>query len=123
MLASGFRQSAPVLELLAGKDQTLLIRRDALLASDLLLDIVDGVGRFDVQRDGLAREHLDEDLHSSPTILHGTIGRGRRPGDRLPDQMMTFLLLLCLVLSDKTSKTAHTDAVPGTGLPVPLTRR
>ena len=50
-----------VLELLAGEDEPLLIRRDALLVLDLLLDIIDGVGRLDVERDGLSREGLDKD--------------------------------------------------------------
>jgi len=39
-------KSATVLELLAGEDQTLLVRGDALLVLDLGLDIVDGVGRL-----------------------------------------------------------------------------
>ncbi len=30
---------------------------------NLRLDIVDGVGRFDLEGDGLTREGLDEDLH------------------------------------------------------------
>ena len=30
---------------------------------NLALDIVDGVGRLDLEGDGLAREGLDEDLH------------------------------------------------------------
>ena len=56
------RKSAAVLELLAGKDETLLIGRDALLVLDLGLDVVDGVGRLDVEGDGLAGQSLDEDL-------------------------------------------------------------
>ena len=37
-------QRAAVLQLLAGEDQALLIRRNALLVLDLLLDVLDGVG-------------------------------------------------------------------------------
>ena len=38
-------ESAAVFQLLAGgKDQTLLVRRNALLILDLLLHVVDGVG-------------------------------------------------------------------------------
>ena len=37
-------QSATVLQLLAGKDQTLLVRRDTLLVLDLALDILNCVG-------------------------------------------------------------------------------
>ena len=39
-------QGAAVLELLASKDQALLVRWDALLVLDLGLDIVDGVRRL-----------------------------------------------------------------------------
>jgi hypothetical protein len=37
------RERTAVLELLAGKDQTLLIRRNALLVLDLGLHVLDGV--------------------------------------------------------------------------------
>ena len=56
------REGAAILELLAGEDQTLLVRRDALLVLDLLLDVVDCVARLDVEGDGLSGEGLDEDL-------------------------------------------------------------
>ena len=56
-------EGARALELLAGVDETLLLGRDALAVLDLLLHVGDGVGRLDVQRDRLAREVLDEDLH------------------------------------------------------------
>ena len=73
-------QSAAILQLLAGKDQTLLIRRNALLVLNLGLDIVNGVGRLNLGRDSLAGHcgrsaggvrgksdfgltGLDEDLH------------------------------------------------------------
>ena len=51
-----------ILELLAREDQALLVGRDALLVLDLLLHVVDRVRRLDVERDGLTREGLDEDL-------------------------------------------------------------
>ncbi len=57
------RERPAVLELLAGEDQALLVRWDTLLVLDFGLDIVDRVARFDLERDGLAREGLDEDLH------------------------------------------------------------
>ena len=56
------RESAAVLELLAGEDETLLIGGDALLVLDLGLDVVDGVRRLDIERDGLAGQSLDENL-------------------------------------------------------------
>ncbi len=56
-------KSAAILELLAGEDQALLVRWDTLLVLDLGLDIVDGVGRLNLEGDGLTREGLNEDLH------------------------------------------------------------
>merc|ERR1711988_1857315 len=59
------RKGAAVLELLARKDQALLVRRDALLVLDLLLHVLDRVRRLHIKGDGLAREGLDEDLHAA----------------------------------------------------------
>jgi hypothetical protein len=36
-------QSSAIFELLAGEDQTLLVRRNAFLVLNLALDVVDGV--------------------------------------------------------------------------------
>ena len=52
-----------ILQLLAGKDQPLLIRRNSFLVLNLGLDILDRVTGFDLKGDGLTREGLDEDLH------------------------------------------------------------
>lgn len=41
-------QGTAILELLASEDQTLLVRRDALLILDLRLHIVDGIGALDL---------------------------------------------------------------------------
>jgi hypothetical protein len=57
------RQGAAVLQLLAGEDEALLVRRDALLVLDLGLDVVDGVRALHLQSDGLAGQSLNEDLH------------------------------------------------------------
>ena len=56
------RERALILELLAAKDEALLVRRDALLILDLLLDIRDARRGLDVQRDRPARQRPDEDL-------------------------------------------------------------
>ena len=56
-------QSATVLELLAGKDESLLVGRDALLVLDLGLDVVNGVGWLDLEGDRLSCESLYKDLH------------------------------------------------------------
>lgn len=57
------RQAPPVLELLAGEDESLLVWGDALLVLDLSLDGLDGVRGFDFQSDGFSGESFDEDLH------------------------------------------------------------
>lgn len=59
------RKGASVFELLASKDETLLIRGDTFLILNLRFDIVDCVRRFDLQGDRLARQGFDEDLHAS----------------------------------------------------------
>jgi len=63
-------ESPAVLELLARKDQPLLIRWDPFLVLDLGLDILDGVGGLNLKGDGLAGEGLHEDLHTSPQTEH-----------------------------------------------------
>ena len=52
-----------ILELLAREDEALLVRRDTLLILDLRLNILDAVGRLDLEGDMLTRQSLDEDLH------------------------------------------------------------
>jgi len=56
-----------ILELLASKNQTLLVRGDAFFVLNFLLDSFDSVGRFDVQSDCLAGQRLDKDLHPRTT--------------------------------------------------------
>ena len=53
-------EGAAVFELLASEDQALLVGWDALLVLDFGLDIVDGIGRFHLKGDRLAREGLDD---------------------------------------------------------------
>jgi hypothetical protein len=50
--------------LFASEDQALLIGRNAFLILNLLLHVLNGIGTFDIQGDGLAGEGLDEDLHA-----------------------------------------------------------
>mmetsp|Transcript_11628 Transcript_11628/g.33473 ORF Transcript_11628/g.33473 Transcript_11628/m.33473 type:complete len:217 (+) Transcript_11628:1088-1738(+) len=56
-------QGASVLQLLSGKDETLLVGRNPLLVLDLGFDIVDGVRGFHVQGDGLSGQGLYKNLH------------------------------------------------------------
>ena len=58
-------QCSAVLELFTSEDEALLVGRDAFLVLNLGLDVLDGVGGFDVEGDGLACESLDEDLHAT----------------------------------------------------------
>ncbi|WVZ94658.1 LOW QUALITY PROTEIN: hypothetical protein U9M48_040524 [Paspalum notatum var. saurae] len=55
-------QSSPVLQLLACKDQALLVWGDTLLVLDLCLHIVNGLH---LQGDGLASKGLHKDLHAT----------------------------------------------------------
>merc|ERR1712184_119454 len=64
------REGPPILELLASKDQPLLIRRNTLLVLDLGLDVLDGVGGLHLQGNGLAGQGLYEDLHTSSEPKH-----------------------------------------------------
>jgi hypothetical protein len=53
-------ESATILKLLSGEDETLLVGWDTLLVLNLGLDIVDGVGRLNLKSDGLSGEGLDD---------------------------------------------------------------
>ena len=53
-----------ILEHIPSEDEALLVGRDALLVLDLRLHVVDGVRGLHLQRDGLARQRLDEDLRA-----------------------------------------------------------
>ena len=58
-----FRQVPVVLELFAGEDEALLVRRDAFLVLDLGLDVLDRVAALHLQCDRAAGQRLHEDLH------------------------------------------------------------
>jgi hypothetical protein len=49
-------QGAAILELLASKDQALLVWGNAFLILDLALDIIDGIRGLDLESDGLASD-------------------------------------------------------------------
>jgi hypothetical protein len=57
------REGSTVLELLSGKDESLLIWRNTFLVLDLGLDVLDGVSRLNIQSDGFSSEGLYENLH------------------------------------------------------------
>ena len=56
-------QRTPILQLLAGENQTLLIRWNALLILDLCLHLLDRIAGLHVESNRLSRERLDKNLH------------------------------------------------------------
>ena len=56
-------QSATVLELFPGENETLLIWRDSFLVLNLGLHVFDSVAGLDLEGDGLPGECLHKDLH------------------------------------------------------------
>ncbi|KAG8122575.1 hypothetical protein E2320_018060, partial [Naja naja] len=59
-------EGAAIFQLLASKDQPLLIWRNAFLVLDLGLHILNGVTGFHLQGDGLPSQGLHKDLHPTP---------------------------------------------------------
>ncbi|KFQ43020.1 hypothetical protein N333_00852, partial [Nestor notabilis] len=60
------RQGAPIFQLLASKNQPLLVWWNALLILNLGLHILNGITGFNFQGDGLASQGLHKDLHTTP---------------------------------------------------------
>jgi len=56
-------QSASILELFSGEDETLLVRRNAFLVLDFRFHVFDAVARLHLQGDRLPGQRLHEDLH------------------------------------------------------------
>ena len=67
-------ESAAILELLSGEDESLLVGRDALLVLDLGLHVVNGVRALNIEGDGLSSEGLHEDLHATTEAEHQVEG-------------------------------------------------
>ena len=57
------RESASILQLLAGEDEALLVGWDPLLVLNLLLHVLNAVRRLHIQRNRLSRQSLDKYLH------------------------------------------------------------
>ena len=94
-------QSATVLQLLTSEDETLLVRGDTLLILNLGLDVVDRVRGLDFERDGLAGERLDEDLHTTAQaedeveggfLLDVVVGKGATVFELLASENETLLV-------------------------------
>ena len=58
-------EGSAVFELLTSEDKSLLIWWDTFLVLDLSLDILNGVGVFNIEGDGLTSESLNKDLHTT----------------------------------------------------------
>ena len=61
-------EGTAVLQLFPGENEALLVRGDAFFVLDFSLDILDRVGGFHLEGDGLSREGLNEDLHCAVKI-------------------------------------------------------
>jgi len=58
-------EGTSIFELFSSKDKTLLIWRNSFLILDLSFDIFNGIGRLNLEGDGLTSESLDKDLHTT----------------------------------------------------------
>ena len=86
-------EGAAVFQLLAGEDQALLVRGNALLVLDLLLDVLDRVGRLDIERDRLAGE------------LKGVNKATRQHSRLISEQQRTVLTKICMPLPPRRRST------------------
>merc|ERR1711935_78909 len=59
------REGTAILKLFASKDQPLLVWGNAFLILDFGLDILNGVRCFNLKGDGLARQGLNKNLHTT----------------------------------------------------------
>merc|ERR1712098_765109 len=58
-------QGAAILQLFTSENKSLLVRWDTFLVLDLGLDVIDGVGRLNLESDCLSGECLHKDLHTT----------------------------------------------------------
>ena len=94
-------KSSSILKLLSSEDKSLLIWRDTLFVLDLSLNVLNGVGRLNVEGDGLAGQSLDEDLHATTQaedqmegglLLDVIVGQGAAILELLASEDETLLL-------------------------------
>ena len=72
------RQRAAILQLLARKNEPLLVGRGAFLVLNFLLHSFNAVGGFHLQRDGLAGRRFDKKLHGARAHAQGKAQHQRR---------------------------------------------
>ena len=104
-------QSAAILELLTSEDQTLLVRRNALLVLNLGLHIVNRVRGLNLERDRLASQGLDEDLHGRQRRSYDAKETSSSAISRLPPyESLQFCECHVQVYAHGTSSTWHSRA-------------
>ena len=89
-------QSAAVLQLLAGEDQTLLIWGNSLLVLNLSLDVLDGIRGLDIKSDGLSCDSLPF-LNGSPVSVFTKICISKCCYGTNNEERQSFLLRRVLV--------------------------
>lgn len=80
-------ESSPVFELLSGKDQSLLVRRNSFLVLDFRLDVVDRIRALDFKGNGLTSQSFDENLHGRTVGVHFFRSKLTNYSTRLASQM------------------------------------
>lgn len=94
-------KSTAVLKLLSSEDKALLVGRNTLLVLNLRLHVVDSIRGLDLQRNGLAGECLNEDLHTATEtkdkmegglLLDIIVGKGAAVFELLSSEDKTLLV-------------------------------
>ena len=67
-------ERAAIFQLLASKDEALLVRWDPFLVLDRCMHVINGVTGLHVQCNGFAREGFDEKQHTSTEVQHQVKG-------------------------------------------------
>lgn len=92
-------QSPSIFQLLSGKDQALLVGRDAFLVLDLGFHIVDRVAGLDFESNRLSREGLDEAVCRGRSVPHYRVDCGLAfSGLHLHWKRMTDIRLILLLI-------------------------
>ena len=122
-------KGAAIFQLLSGEDETLLIGGDSFLILNLGLDVVNGVGRLNIKRDGLAygfietfrdvsqtfdnRDKNEQDKERGVEVhRHGardqnqeldklTVNKVARLGERKNERKQRVDRVLCIILTCK----------------------
>ena len=69
------RKGASIFKLFPSKDESLLVWWDTFLVLDLSLHVLNCIGSFDLESDGLASQGFHEDLHTTTESENQMEGR------------------------------------------------